>query len=215
MGVASKAKDTAKKVKKGARGLPGLTAAATTETLLREGPKGLKSDAGTLAGFELARRAANPAIKRLGAWALKRIIPALAVTDVAETAYEAGKAVRASRDKKKRDRDAKERYGTMERAKESRERMNKVRAIQAARREAYGKDPVHRALTDMQEQEMVRHIDAGRDPFEENAKLIRSWKGGDGTPNPGPPVRTKGRRKQVKSAVGIDLPSGKAVKRDR
>jgi hypothetical protein len=114
--------------------VPSLIVAGTGETVVREGPKGLKTDAGVLAGVEAARKAfTHPIAKAAGRQVLTKGVVPLAVAsgtaDIAETAYEAGATVRAKREAAKEKRGSEKKYGTVAAATATRKKRQRRQAI--------------------------------------------------------------------------------------
>lgn len=124
-------KSAGKKVKKAP--IPSLIAAGSGETLIREGPKGLKTDAEVLAGIEVARRAltgpAGRAVGRFAGKAVPWVAAATGAVDAAELVYQGGKAINEWHKAEKEARASREKYGTVEAATRTRKRRQRASRI--------------------------------------------------------------------------------------
>lgn len=156
--------------------VPALIVAGAGETLVREGPKGLKTDAGVLAGVEAARKAfTHPIARAAGRQVLtKGVVPlavATAAGDVAETGYEAGATVRARREAAKEKELSEKKYGTVEVATKTRKRRQRAQRIsenvnqQREQLIAQGSLP-EGAMATFTDKQIVNELKRGEDPFE-------------------------------------------------
>lgn len=109
---------------------PSMLGAAAGETLIREGPRGFKSDLGIIAAFDIGAKAIKHPLARN--WASKALAGGAALgagTYIGEPLEAGARGIQAWADAQKEKRASKEKYGTVEAATQTRHRRRRSKEI--------------------------------------------------------------------------------------